>query len=145
MLATRLNKLKVASSPQSRLNHQSRVLSAKSLQHGAEGAEEEGGQEDNGLGDEGVWWLWDLDKQDAIHIVDQLGTTYGTCEEVLTTTVKALKDRLDILDPTWAYRRAPVATTVPHPPAAGVTETIRLSPVHFWATRRHIRTRAGPR
>ena len=73
----------------------------------------------------------DLDKQDAVHIVDQLDATYGRCEDVLANTVKVLRDHLDIIDPTWIYRGPPVATTMPHPPAAGATETLRLSPIHL--------------
>ena len=73
----------------------------------------------------------DLEKQDAVHIVDQLVATYGGREDVLANAMKALKARLEIMDPTWQYRRPQVATSVPHPPAEGATETLRLSPTHL--------------
>ena len=73
----------------------------------------------------------DVEKQDAIHIVDQLVTTYGHQRDVLGGTIRALKGRLEILDTTWSYRRQPVSTLVPCPPAEGVSQHITLSPLQL--------------
>ena len=71
----------------------------------------------------------DIEKQDAVHFSDLLCTSYKTRPDQLAGTIKAVRSRLEIVDPTWAYRRTPVSTVTPPQPAAGVIATIFLSPL----------------
>ena len=71
----------------------------------------------------------DFEKDDAVNITDWLTSRYAGQKDVLADTFEAVKKRLQVLDPGWVYRRAPVATDVPAPPAEGQqSDACRLSP-----------------
>ena len=70
----------------------------------------------------------DIEKRDAVHIVDWLASTYGKQPAVLVKTLQALKMRLEVIDPTWSSHRLQVETHVPQPPREGESERIVLSP-----------------
>ena len=62
----------------------------------------------------------DIEKRDAVHIVEP---------DILASAIKAVRARLEIVDPTWAFRRTPVSIVTPPQPNVGVTATVFLSPL----------------
>ena len=73
----------------------------------------------------------DIEKVDAVHIVDWLASTYGKQPAVLVKTLQALQKRLEIIDPTWSSHRLQVETHVPQPPREGESGSIVLNPVSW--------------
>ena len=81
----------------------------------------------------------DIEKPDAVHLIDFLTDTYGGDGglNTLTQTFERVKLRLQALDLTWSFRMPPVARSVPHPPAPGETESIRVGPQDLGFTDAH--------